>query len=236
MTNTPVNESTKGDGFDRLTRIAVVIAPAFLIAYGIARLLDGIDDEFGPGPAWSVGHLLFLAAFLAFGFAIVGLRRLAPVGTTGRRVLADAATVLGVVGVAAFVRVIVIDLIVGFRAESHGAMDRIDDQYDASPRALPAGVYDVLEDLGPLFFELGLIALLALLAFGRPRSLPRWSPVVAFLAFPPIMINLDLMPLAGALLFVALVPLLGNDTPATSVRRPGDLQAKAFSGSGARCC
>lgn len=104
---------------------------------------------------------------------------------------------------AAFARVIVIDPLVGFRAENHAEMSRIDDEYTTSPGGLPAGFYEITEELGPVLFQIGLIALLALLAFARPPVIPRWSPMVAFFAFVPIIVTIDLLPIAALLFFVA---------------------------------
>lgn len=78
-----------------------------------------------------------------------------------------------------------IDLLVGFRAESNAEMSRIDDEYTTSPGGFPADFYEITEELGPLLFQIGLVAPLLLLAFERPRRIPRWSPIVALLAFAP---------------------------------------------------
>ena len=207
-TSTSTHRARRGYGrLDSLTRVAVVLAPASLFGYGVLRLIDGMDDEYGPGFAWSIGHLLFLIGFLAFGFTLARLPRLLRQATRPRRFLAWLAAVLGLAGVAAFTRVIVIDLIVGFRAENHAEMSRIDDGYTISPGGLPAGFYEITEELGPVLFQIGLIALLALLAFARPPVIPRWSPTVAFLAFVPIIVTIDLLPIAAMLFFVALRPL-----------------------------
>ncbi|GAA1565382.1 hypothetical protein GCM10009789_18660 [Kribbella sancticallisti] len=174
-------------------------APALFIAYGIIRLLDGIDGEHGPGLAWTTGHLLFLIGFLLYAVTLVALRGL----LTRARGLSLAAVIAGLVGVAAFVRVTVIDLIVGFRAVDHADKSRVGDEYDRWPGNL--GVYDVLYTAGPLLFLAGLLTLAILLT--RARLLPVWSPILLVAGFVLISANLDLMPLGGLALLLAMVPL-----------------------------
>ena len=175
-------------------------APLLLFAYGIVRLIDGADGNHGPGPAWTIGHLLFLAGFLLYAAVLVGLRRLILRG----RGVATVAVVAGLIGVMAFLRVIVIDLIVGIRAADPAAMDRIGDEYDRWPGNL--GIYDTFYQIGPLLFLLGLLTLAILLTVAR--KLPAWSPVLLVLGFVLITINLDLMPLGAAALLIAVLPLV----------------------------
>ena len=175
-------------------------APLLLFAYGIVRLIDGADGNHGPGPAWTIGHLLFLAGFLLYAAVLVGLRRL----IARRRGVATVAVVAGLVGVVAFVRVIVIDLIVGIRAADPAAMDRMGDEYDRWPGNL--GIYDTFYQIGPVLFLIGLLALAILLTVAR--KLPVWSPVLLVLGFVLITINLDLMPLGAAALLIAVLPLV----------------------------
>ncbi|HEU4948236.1 MAG TPA: hypothetical protein VFT31_13885 [Kribbella sp.] len=185
-----------------------VAAPLLLLAYGIVRLIDGADGHHGPGAAWTVGHILLLAGFLLYGAVLLGLRRL----VVRARGLATAAVVAGLVGVLAFVRVIVVDLIVGVRADDPAGMDRIGDEYDRWPGNL--GIYDTLYEIGPLLFLAGLLTLAILLT--RARELPVWSPVLLVLGFVVITVNLDLMPLGGALLLAALLPLQRADRVAAA--------------------
>lgn len=184
---------------ERMNKIFIT-APLLLGAYGIVRLIDGADGNHGPGVAWTVGHLLFLAGFVLYGAVLIGLRRL----IVSRRGVATAAVVAGLIGVVAFVRVIVIDLIVGFRASDLAGMTRIGDQYDRWPGDL--GVYDTLYEVGPLLFLISLLTLSILLAL-QHRTLPVWSPVLLVLGFVLITVNLDLMPLGATLLLLSLLPL-----------------------------
>lgn len=177
----------------------LVAAPLLFIAYGIIRWIDGADGDHGPGLAWTIGHLLFLVGFTLYAVALFALRGL----LARARGVSLVALVAGLVGVAAFLRVIVIDLIVGFRADDHAAMSVIGDEYDRWPGDL--GLYDTFYTVGPLLFLVGLLTLAVLLT--REHRLPVWSPVLLLLGFITITINLDLMPLGGAFLLVALLPL-----------------------------
>jgi ABC-type Na+ efflux pump permease subunit len=68
-----------------MTRFAYLGAPAFMFGYGVTRLIDGLDGSHGPGPAWTLGHLMFLVALLLYGVVAAGLRaevgRLRPLAT-----------------------------------------------------------------------------------------------------------------------------------------------------------
>ncbi|MEU2434840.1 hypothetical protein ABZ595_01345 [Streptomyces rubradiris] len=171
----------------RLSRLCCALAPLLLLSYGVLRLIDGMDGHHGPGPAWNAGHLCFLAAFLLLGALVRELRALIPTSTARMRTAAGAATAAGLLGAACFVWVILGDL---FPSLS-----------DTAP--LPAA----LELAGPLAFQLGLLALLVMLATTRPRQLPVWSPALAFAFFLLITVSLDLLPLAALILMTALTPL-----------------------------
>jgi hypothetical protein len=204
-----------------------VAAPLLFIAYGIIRLIDGADGEHGPGPAWTIGHLLFLVGFALYAVALFALR-----GLLGRaRGLSLVALVAGLAGVAAFLRVTVIDLIVGFRAADHADMSRVSDEYDRWPGDL--GIYDTLYSIGPLLFLAGLLTLAILLT--RERRLSIWSPVLLLLGFITITINLDLMPLGGLFLLVALYGAAGRaGQPAVRPHRPGATAPMGRSRTGRR--
>lgn len=80
-------------------KILTIGGPLFLLAYGLLRLVDGLDGSHGPGWAWNVGHACFLAAFLMFGALVWKLRDVSAVAATA-----------GLIGSAAFVWVILGDL------------------------------------------------------------------------------------------------------------------------------
>jgi hypothetical protein len=186
-----------------LTRISYLTAPVFLLVYGVVFLVDGLDGTNGPGLAWTVGHVLFLVALGLFGLVLAGLRRLASTTTIVRRLTADLTTVVAFAGLIAFIRVVIIDLIVGLQATDHAAMVELFAQYEDDPAMLPAAVYLV----APALFVVGLAALLAQLALLHPRRLPAWSPGAVLLGGAIIEVNLDLLPLGAALFWLALAPL-----------------------------
>jgi hypothetical protein len=180
-------------------RFAYIGAPALVTAYGLARLIDGIDGSKGPGPAWTIGHLFFLVALALFGVAMVGLWR------ERRRWFTSAALVGGIVGAVAMARVVVVDIVVAWGAADRAEMEREYPKYDDFP-GLPDGLGGALDAVGGVLFPLGLVVLLVHLAV--VRRLPWWSPVLATAGFAVILATLDLLPLAGVLLLVALVPMV----------------------------
>jgi hypothetical protein len=196
-----------------LARTSFLAAPAFVLAYGVVRLAGGVDGRDGPGLAWTAGHALFLVGLVLFSGVLFGLRRQVPATTGGHRLTANVAIVVAGVGLVAFVRVAIIDLVVGLRAADHAAMSKLFGQLDDFPGVLPGGFYAV----GPLLFEIGLLALLVQLAVIRPRRLPVSSPVLFFLGVVLIGINLDLLPLAAVLFWLALAPAALANRPGPQV-------------------
>ena len=184
-------------------RLWFVAAPALMFGYGVVRLFDGLDGEYGPGLAWTNGHLLFLAGMVLFGVVIVQLGRLVPITTTARQVTASVAVALALAGVVAFARVIVLDLVVGFLAADNAEMRMIRDSIGDFPGILPEAVWD----LGPLLFMVGLLTLTVQLAVLHPRRLAAWSPVMVAVGFLCIMVNLNLLPVGAALFGLALAPV-----------------------------
>ncbi|HEY2792867.1 MAG TPA: hypothetical protein VGJ28_10945 [Micromonosporaceae bacterium] len=187
------------------TRFAFLAAPALLFAYGTARLIDGLDGTHGPGPAWTTGHIFFLTSILLFGVALIGLR--GRLEGRGHRRIGTVAAVAGLIGLVAFVRTTIIDLIVGLRGTDRADMDRLYPHYDRWPGGLPTALTGPLDKLGPALFMLSLLTLTILLVLARPRLLSWWSPVLVVVALVAISTSLDLLPLAGAALFAALWPV-----------------------------
>ena len=170
------------------TRLAALAAPLFLLAYGVFRYVDGRDGEHGPGVAWNIGHASFLAAFLCFAVVIVGMRRAVRSPSIRRATATTTVTVLGLVGVAAFIRVILGDL--------------FPDADDVLP--LPG----LLHDVGPLLFLMGLIGLMIDVAIHEPHRIPVWAPLAVVGGFVAIAANLDLLPVAAGLFLVGFLPLV----------------------------
>jgi hypothetical protein len=80
-------------------KLLAIGGPLFLLAYGLLRLVDGLDGSHGPGWAWNAGHAFFLVAFVMFGALVWKLRDVSMV-----------AAIAGLAGCAAFVWVILGDL------------------------------------------------------------------------------------------------------------------------------
>jgi len=156
-------------------------APILLLLYGILRWIDGLDGHRKGGPAWTLGHLAFFGSMVLFAaLAVVLFRR-----ATMARLIARVAVVAAVSGSALMLWVIAGDLSASFR--------------DRWP--LPG----VLQTVGPILFVLGLVALLSIQV--AADRLPVWSPILFFLGYTAISINLDLLPLAALLILGAAVPL-----------------------------
>jgi hypothetical protein len=179
-------------------RFCALGAPACLFLYGILRWIDGLDGDHGPGVAWNIGHTLFFVAFLLLGALMVGARRLVPSIPPRQRAVAGVATVAALIGAASFLWVTLGDLFPGLR--------------DSAPLPGP------LEAVGPLLFQIGALTLLIQLAVAR--RLPPWSPVLVFLGFLAIGVNLDLLPLGAALIGVGLAPVATTGAPGRVIAPP----------------
>jgi hypothetical protein len=176
-----------------MTRFCAVAAPFLLLTYGILRWIDGFDGDRGNGLAWDAGHTAFLLAMLLFALLATLIRP-----TVGHTALAGTATAAAILGAGSFGWIIVGDLSEPFR------------------RALP--MPGPVQLIGPLLFQFGLLTLLGLLAYARPRRLPWWSPLVVLAGFLAIAVSLDLLWLAALTIGVGLAPL--------AIRRPVPVPAR----------
>ncbi|HEX2313539.1 MAG TPA: hypothetical protein VHJ17_07405 [Thermomonospora sp.] len=202
-----------------MTRVAFHLAPALMLAYGVVRLIDGRDGQHGPGPAWTVGHLLFLASLLLYGGVITGLhgRIRATAGGTARRITAGVTSAVAAFGLLTFVRVAIVDIVVGLRAADPAEKSVLADRYADVPAVLPQAVYEI----GPVLFMIGLLALLIQTAIVTPgrRAFAALSPVLVALGFVTITLNLDLLPAGAALIWLALTLATRRQTPAFPAHR-----------------
>ena len=186
-----------------LIRISFIAAPVFLFFYGIAYLFDGLDGSYGPGIAWTVGHIMFLFGLVMFGFVIIGLYLWIERKTMWRKVLARCAMIIGLVGLITFIRSPIIDIVAGLRAPDQAAMSALQSKLNSYPNT-PLSLY---YNFGPLFFQLGLLVLMVQLAAQKPRQLPWWSPVVLLFGFLVLGFDLNLLLLGAILIGIALMPL-----------------------------
>ncbi|WP_248961826.1 hypothetical protein [Sphaerisporangium perillae] len=182
--------------------MSFVAAPLLVLAYGILRLLDGMDGVRGPGVAWTTGHVAFLIGLLLFGPVVLGLRRMVTGRTTGLKLTATGSTVIALLGLAASVGQIVIDLVVGMRAADHPEMSRLFEQVQGY-----AGVKPAFYTVGPVLFYVGLLALVVLLAMAKPPRVGGWSPVLIVVGTTVMAVDLDLLPIGAVCYWLALAPL-----------------------------
>jgi hypothetical protein len=202
-----------------VTRFSYLAAPALLLGYGVARLIDGLDGHYGPGWAWTIGHVFFGISLTLFGVVLAGLRREVP----RYRVIATAALAAGVVGLLVFIRSVIVDLIVGFQGVSRADMDRIYPRYDGFPGGLPTALTRVLDNLGPALFIAGFLMLVIQLAVVRPRRLSWRSPMLIAIGFACITVNLELLPVAGAVMLTGLLPMRAQRADSTLSGASGEV-------------
>ncbi|MET9467493.1 hypothetical protein ABZY44_22335 [Streptomyces sp. NPDC006544] len=176
-------------------RTAFLAAPVLMGAYGVVRIIDGLDGSRGPGPAWSLGHLCFLGALFFFVQGFAAMRTAA-----GRNRLSTVGLWTGAAGAAAVGVQFAIDLVVGFLSEDRGAMEELFARVQDIPGVLP-----VFYDFGPMLFFAGQLVLVSQLA--RRRVLRAWAPVLVLVDTTLPFADKDLIPLGAVLLLVSFAPL-----------------------------
>ncbi|MEU8266707.1 hypothetical protein AB0B89_06020 [Sphaerisporangium sp. NPDC049002] len=210
---------------DVFTGMAFAGAPVFLLAYGVIRLLDGLDGVRGPGVAWTTGHAAFLIGLLLFGPVVLGMRRMVAAGTAGLRFTATLTAVIALLGVAATAGQAVIDLVVGLRAAGRPEMNDLFQQVQGYP-----GVGPAFYTVGPVLFYVGLLALVVLLAVLTPGRVSGWSPVLVVLGTALMAVDLDLIPVGAICYWLVLAPLgwrLAQGAPEGAVSGAEDAAALA---------
>lgn len=103
-------------------------------------------------------------------------------------------------GLAASLAQVAIDLYTGLRAADSADQSRMFAQIQSHPGVLP-----VVYQIGPLFFYLGLLALLTVLAVRR--RVPVWSPLLVLVGTVAMAASLDLMTVGAVAYALALAPL-----------------------------
>jgi multisubunit Na+/H+ antiporter MnhB subunit len=176
-------------------RIPFIAAPVLMFGYGVIRILDGLDGERGPGPAWTVGHLVFIAAMGMFLLVFRHLHRLA-----GRDTLSTVTLVVAAVGAVALIGQFGVDIVSGLLADDHARMAEISRNVHDNPLVALA-IYDV----GPYLFYAGQFVLVLQLAL--TRRIAGWTPLLllADLAMP--LVDKDLIPIGAAALLVSFVSI-----------------------------
>ncbi|MDQ0992103.1 hypothetical protein [Streptomyces sp. V3I7] len=191
--------------------------PLLLGAYGLLRILDGLDGERGPGPAWTAGHLCFLAGVLLL---VLGYHRIRPLTLDTR--LTTAAFWTTCAGALALGVQFTADVVSGFAAADHQAMSDIVGRFMAIP-----GVEPAFYAYGPLLFFLGQLTLTVQLA--ARKVLKPWAPPLVLADSLLAYADKDLIPLGAALLLYSYAPLYrgrvlvaeGDNVPLAQGQRGG---------------
>ncbi len=169
-------------------RIAFLGAPLLTLAYGVIRIIDGLDGARGPGLAWTTGHLAFLGAMALFIVVFFWMRRLA-----GRNALSTVLTAVASVGALALSVQFGIDVVAGFMTDDHLAMSLWTEQARQNP------VVSLLAyDLGPYLFYVGQLALVIQLA--GLRRITAWTPLLVLADLLMPFIDKDLIPVGAVIL------------------------------------
>ncbi|WP_327089170.1 hypothetical protein OIE66_00670 [Nonomuraea sp. NBC_01738] len=178
-----------------VTRASYLAVPLLMLAYGVLRLVDGIDGVRGPGIAWTTGHLAFLAALAGFIPIFLDMRR-----RIGGGAVATTSAVAGFFGMACAAAQFVIDIVVGLAAADHAAMSAMWIQVKAVP-----GVDLLVYQGGPILFYAGLLALSIHLAVARKAAF--WMPLLVLVQVAAPLVSLDYLPIGALFLLAAFVPL-----------------------------
>ncbi|WP_309116138.1 hypothetical protein [Saccharothrix sp.] len=172
---------------------AYIAAPLLVLFYGLARMVDGFDGERGPGAAWTLGHLAFLAALLLFIRIFWDMA-----ARIGPRALWVAA--VATVGAVGFIGQFAVDVVVGLIASDHAGMAALSRQVREVP-----GVALFCYELAPYVFSVGQLTLVVMLALRKEVRV--WTPVLVFADLVMPIVSKDLIPVGAVLLFVSFLPL-----------------------------
>jgi hypothetical protein len=159
-------------------------------------------------PLWTGAHLAYIVGFGAFGFVLHTLWRWArdAARSTFERGSVHVLSVAGAVGLVAIIGQMVIDLLVGFEADSRAGMSAISDRYQDIP-GFEQFFYGAIPNL-----PVGVAALLIVLLALR-RRVAVWPAAVFFVGGVAIGTQLTALMVAGGLAIgVALYALAREET------------------------
>lgn len=182
----------------RMKRAAlyVIAGPVGIAAYGLVRLWGKSDGVYGPGFDWQAAHLVALAGMVFFVPGVLTLARLLPPSPWRTGVV-----VLTLVGLAATMVQFGADIVEGLLAEDRAEMSALSADFKDIP-----GVEVAFYDVVPQLFFLGLVVLAGMLA--AKRRLPWWSAPLLLVGIVLPVVTLDLLPIGGLCMLVALSPAL----------------------------
>ncbi|MFF5180760.1 hypothetical protein ACFY2Q_22250 [Micromonospora sp. NPDC000316] len=180
----------------RRASIFLVAGPTCIVGYGLLRLWGRSDGTYGPGLDWQAAHLVGLAGMVFFVPAVLALARLLPRSPWRTGVVA-----LTLVGLAATMVQFGADIVEGLMAADRAEMSALGADFKDIP-----GVEIAFYDVVPQLFFLGLVVLAGMLV--ASRRLPWWSVPLLLVGILAPAVNLDLLPLGGLCMLVALVPAL----------------------------
>lgn len=174
----------------------VIAGPVGIVAYGLVRLWARSDGVYGPGLDWQAAHLVALAGMVCFVPGVLALSRLLPRSPWRTGVVAGT-----FVGLAATMVQFGADIVEGLLAEDRAEMSRLGAEFKDIP-----GVEVAFYDVVPQLFFLGLLVLAGMLA--ARRRLPWWSVPLLLTGIVLPVVTLDLLPIGGLCMALALAPAL----------------------------
>ncbi|MEU1513061.1 hypothetical protein ABZ490_12990 [Streptomyces sp. NPDC005811] len=189
-------------------RTAFLGAPLLTFTYGVIRIVDGLDGVRGPGTAWTVGHLAFIAAMTLFTIAFGEMSRMA-----GNSRLATAVSAVATAGALCLTAQFTIDVVAGALTDDHETMSEAITRVSALP-----GVSPVVYQVGPYLFYGGMLALVLLLAV--TRRVKAWTPLLVLCDLLLPLVDKDLIPLGATLLLVSFTSLSRRVPAATTAGTP----------------
>jgi hypothetical protein len=121
-----------------------------LLGWAAMRLMGEIGDE----PLWTLGHLVWLPAYVMLALGLIGLYRRIDAPSPGGRLLAGFGAVMSVAGGAAVAAQMAVDLVVGFATGSRREMSDMFDAVQGAP-----GVELAVYSVGPSLLFVGMVVL-----------------------------------------------------------------------------